>query len=870
MAPKHWLVARGWSRHFLCLLFVILCVLSAPRVRADQPVPLAQALGVIESLEGRIRNAEWKVDNRRGRAKDSSDLRSIEFGPEFEKGWVVFEPISGRYRLDLESVLAWSGGLAPYIGVREIYTYDGENAREFKRDAPGEKLPGPGGHPGRGHIQKGTTDSAMKWGRSAGTGYFPPYFNSIKLSEFLRTKQAAKDTVQIMEDKHGIWHITCKDPDIPAPGRGIMQIDYDPGKGGVVVGARRSDPESSAEWHRTQIELQKIQNEFWIPKAVHCVRLLDKVVDRIVYSDVKINQPIQQSVFTQEFPIGAVVTDHVQKTIYKAGAKITDEQAAIKSYMKAQGLYPGRDASVRFWVYVMVGFGLAVAAILGWLVVRRRRSGPSAKTTAALLIGAVVVFGFPTDSSAQAPTGTTSESPPMLQCGFNVTVFALEYFGVPSYSAPLTAAALEATREGISLARIQTVLEAHGLKVEARQKVKLADMPSGLRRGALAITAVRRGTKETPYHHYLIVMRHVERGPVVVDVLAAVRPLDKVIAETNEDSQTGMVLFVQSSNKDATNQARERSPLKISPEKMDLGSFALRGPEASLPWKQKFAVENTSKLPVMVTRVASSCGCVTAIDWKGGILNPGERREVKFAVVRAAWGLGGPETRHITLSFADGHEQEMAISGNAVKSKDAHRPIQISCTALRIDWARLSQGKNVLEKSAAVGFDNGADSIEVRSDVPWLAGEVKRSSERDGFVNVHIIKASNLLLENREVQGALRISSAKDQPGATIKVTLFRNDFFQIRPAALELVGMPAQRKELVVEPIAPIARRLACKKAWSDPAGITVEFEQRANSVRLVVGREKAAAAGIYLVKMLLESEQEQAIGTVLVTAKD
>ena len=72
-------------------------------------VELKQALAVIEANETRYHSLQWTVECREGTLADPDDLKTITFGTVHHQGRTILEPVTGRYRADLTSVMRWSG-----------------------------------------------------------------------------------------------------------------------------------------------------------------------------------------------------------------------------------------------------------------------------------------------------------------------------------------------------------------------------------------------------------------------------------------------------------------------------------------------------------------------------------------------------------------------------------------------------------------------------------------------------------------------------------------------------------------------------------------------------------------------------------------
>src|SRR6266849_4549422 len=91
-----------WKGSFfrILVLVALFSTISTPCAIGDKSISPGEAVQVIETLEKKIEVAEWHIDALHGTLGNPSDLSTFVKTPDHAKGWVTFEPNSGRYRVE--------------------------------------------------------------------------------------------------------------------------------------------------------------------------------------------------------------------------------------------------------------------------------------------------------------------------------------------------------------------------------------------------------------------------------------------------------------------------------------------------------------------------------------------------------------------------------------------------------------------------------------------------------------------------------------------------------------------------------------------------------------------------------------------------
>lgn len=361
----------------------------------SEVIPPERAIEVARAHEAnflaRVRTARWSVKNGYGKIPNISDLSDLRFERDPQastRSTSYVDLAAGRYRYSFSGIVGvrQANGEVSYTNIDVVRINDGQIDLEFTRQTPGREPPPPTA-PAHGRISRDRFVEFMdEVGASSGLGWFPPNFWNVRFSKFLEDRHAQGKLFKIESQPDGTWiiHSTPADPHSP-PGGSDARLGYDPQRGLVLWEELTGNPDAKIKewagkiWHRHVIVWQEIEKGLWVPARFDYLNLAAKIVARIEYHDVVINQPLDEKEFTLEFPIGTQVIDNVGRKLYTVtGQPIDEKQAAqlfIDSTKDATELEEVlRQAKQPFWKnqnYYAKGVLLVVALGL-WVGVRHR------------------------------------------------------------------------------------------------------------------------------------------------------------------------------------------------------------------------------------------------------------------------------------------------------------------------------------------------------------------------------------------------------------------------------------------------------------------------------------------------------------------
>ena len=230
---------------------VLLCFVQglalAPPASADPEIALDKALVTIESSERRIQTLRWTVEMREGKVKDPLRLETADWGQVHHHGHVMMEHFSGRYRVELDSVMRWVQGVNDHVAERNTWSFDGVLFRDLNYSSPGKVLPRippqPGDDRGRGHIYRAGEEKSQfaAFRMACGIGEMPPNHLGEPLSGLIRNGLETRRTVRItaMGD---LWKILVPERE----GDSTIAVEYDPHKDAVLRATwQNGSPEQS-------------------------------------------------------------------------------------------------------------------------------------------------------------------------------------------------------------------------------------------------------------------------------------------------------------------------------------------------------------------------------------------------------------------------------------------------------------------------------------------------------------------------------------------------------------------------------------------------------------------------------------------------
>ncbi len=290
------------------ILCCVMGLVACPPVWAGKDIDLDRALETIESSERRAQSLQWKVQVREGKVKDPMRPETATWGQVRHQGHVVIEHFSGRYRVDLDSVMRWIQGVNDHVAERNTWSFDGVLFRDLNYTSPGKVLPRippqPGDDIGRGRIYRAgeETNQFEAFRLTCGIGDIPPNHFGEPLSALMRHGIKTKREVRIVVEGD-LWKISVPE----RQGDSTIVVEYDPRKDAVLRATWQNGiPESP--WSQWDYELQEVDG-FWVPKTITRVNLFDKTIWQSRISDVKLNIATPHQAFELVFPPWSSVTD---------------------------------------------------------------------------------------------------------------------------------------------------------------------------------------------------------------------------------------------------------------------------------------------------------------------------------------------------------------------------------------------------------------------------------------------------------------------------------------------------------------------------------------------------------------------------------
>lgn len=859
---------------------------------AAEPPSVATVISIIESMEARFNVIEWKFHTTEVTGLESGGLEPAarEGSPFLVKGFVRWDPATQRYFADFDSILRWQNGLAPFIAAHRQMSYDGELFRFWERTQPGSTLPEFDDR-ANGAISESSKEAEgaafyNAWLIESGIAFVPPLFPTFveppsRLSNLLRSQQEAGRPLDVAVNSDGTWRFrTTMHFDDGDPFE--LRIWYDPNKG-CVSRAEWGGGNPDVVWRRYDADLAEVQDGVWVPRECRLTQELQTppVTKRIVLTDFTMKPNLSQDAFRVTFPPGTRVDDHVEDRSYLVGPAVAKEPEQIRKFIDANDLSPDGKGSAQtayawrhrlIWINGIALICIAAAVLVIWKL--RSKTPPSAGAGRKLRF-LIPLLLFPGTSSAEtgnvdasAISYSSGEHIRISQCGVTVSIFACELFGV-KYNELTLAASLPATRDGISMQDVRNVLEAHGLSVQARAHLTVEDLEQPLRSGMIAILPLQ---SDRHINHYFVAMTDKNNQAVLVDVPIGIRPLREALGSQALVDSGGLALFVSR----RTN-AGESTPLgekmDVDPPVINLGTFPIDGPTASVPIDGSIVVRNTTDQAIMVCSVDTSCSC-TKPEWVGGVLKAGQTQHVDFKIIPGAWGEGFKH-QAVVMKFPDGSKKEVKIIGTGMTASKI-QDLVIKPERIDIDAQQLEPGSAPHFRAKLEGDGASLARLTVMRQEQWLVANLieidKESSARQLEVTFDLSNpavAAVAIGNIPELRGTILISDSGDEsmPAIPVGVRLYCRPLV-IEPRIVEVLRMETKSVDLRV--ISPGRKKsdIEIKDFDVNSAPISVELDGRSDKGQSIsITANADALPGYYSIRCIAGlADGKSSTGTFIV----
>jgi hypothetical protein len=302
------------------------------------------------------------------------------------------------------------------------------------------------------------------------------------------------------------------------------------------------------------------------------------------------------------------------------------------------------------------------------------------------------------------------------------------------------------------------------------------------------------------------------------------------------------VLFVR---RPKTDPALQASQVSLTPREIDLGEFKIGTREYSKVHPTAFTVENNSDRPVLVRNLYSSCNC-GVVDWDGGVIAAGQKKEVPVRITPGGWGWGRVE-RFVTLEFADGSTAKFRMIANKPKPEEKQQ-ISIEPEILRISLNPAVPDSKTLVQHARLNLgQTSLDQVKITSDSRWLAAELVQGKGKNGDVIVRI-DSSQLEGSGFPVKGELLFTTHSDEAPVRLQVILSSQHRYVVTPPVVALGK--GKTATIAIKPASslnrPIGSSLPPADILSGPKGLSITcIEASPSEIQLQVGCTKDTPAG-------------------------
>lgn len=879
-----------------CVL--LLSVSGEPACAQQKAMTVDRAVKLFAGLEREYKALEWTLEFSRGQLRDASDVSSVlkSDGSRPYRATVRFDPQARRYLVTTQEVSPWQGRPgesvpAPFVAINRSRGFDGRVHRSSDQQAHAKDLEKANlerakQSPNLGLVmdrEYDNVDFVNNHAAGMAFGLMPPNvfdwdLPPMPLSKMLERRQKAGAKVEVTEDESGIVHVRYRwtKPDEPVPTFSVFDGRFDVKKGGVCLGWTISQgfvkgdvAETEIPWKRCEFDNFEAAPGLWAPREINIVSAMERppFVDKLTLTDVRVNPPLDAKAFILEFPTGTYVDDHIANKSYTVTGGAIDEQAAVKEFITRHKLQARpRRAAWFSWsrLAILMSLFAAVGAVFAWrrglgvvlMVIALNSESMGAEPGA----NALVPEAENRETEATADyiiSHHPAERIRVAECGFTVSLFALEHFGI-SYELAHVKSALRQTDRGIRLGDIHELLLAYGLACEARQNVDPVALQRSVQDGYLAIFPIRTGKNSD---HFLVALLGENEEPKAVDVLRRVTPLRDLVFDSHLSVYSGVVLLVRAAD---SRPARDRTLMggrvRATPAVVELGAFPLDGPEGMVKRRAEVVLENTSSKPVLIKSVIVACGC-TDLDWKGGVIRAGAKQPVSVTARPVAWGAG-KQRKGMTFKFLDDSELKVEVVGEGQTVQQVQQ-VTVAPQQLRYEiGADAIAGKVPLTRDLSVtGESESLDVLRVTSTATWLTAEIATSTERSRRVQARVSVQDALLQlqadESSELSGELKFSTKEGAHPLVVPVTVIPKEFFTATARRLEMeLGTDSEVEFL---PLAKEAKSISISTVQSDPPGLVFEKQTVEHGAKLLVRGEAATPPGLYVVRCQLQSDSKR-----------
>ncbi|MFN7803468.1 MAG: DUF1573 domain-containing protein, partial [Planctomycetaceae bacterium] len=343
-----------------------------------------------------------------------------------------------------------------------------------------------------------------------------------------------------------------------------------------------------------------------------------------------------------------------------------------------------------------------------------------------------------------------------------------------------------------------------------------------------------------------------------------VRQLEKAIADEVRTKEIELAMLISRPHLGSPVPSTE---VLVSPQEIEIGHIPVTGPGNSVPVTSQFWIQNLSRMPVLVTGVATGCGCSRA-KWQPGMIRPGDRLSIEYSLIPGAWGHGR-STRRVDISFADGGIKSVTTSATGVSAAEIQR-LEITPTRVQIDAPAFTE-TNPEAVCKVSGIGRSVTSLTATSSQSWLQARIEKApTDTHASIIISVVASAPDLKRlhgvESEIVGSILVRADKDSPAEEIHVKVARPSI-RMAPGVINVKTGSEALAHVEFAHDKPLdEHRLRIVAVESRSNDLTVEFDRDRPSAELRVRAADTTSPGRHLIRITVEDGNSRAMGTMLV----
>ena len=716
-------IPSSWIRFILAQLACVYCLSGVIRSEELDPKTFLELLTAREQLGERYSWDSDYVGLRGNRTFPAGAIKAqleswhaaglkdvLEDDPYRVKTTAVYEPGSGRFRIEASLVQRWEGGQFPVISERLHWAFDGKMYSVWRRSRRGTELPPleivesqhadeslgrPTGSYSQTNEEAELLSGLFFWsGISALPTFIEPLSEQAerpcRITAYFRAK-LNEGRLKVYSVSKDLIRAECTIDIAKGRDKNIVQYDFDPTRGWMLIRATQHVAAGYPPHEEVSIQPREWRPGHWLPETITRYRWIDALGSRQRISNVKIVPAADERSFRIEMPQGTEVTDHVNEMAYLLSPGPIEEASAAQQYLRTHRVpsirrsnSPDDDSGTglrSLLIFNSVLVTLGVIFILRRRYLRKRNSGQFLVALLLLADGQSNANQVDEVREALSAEVTRSSAPAvawnngwevtlpdigrvrMSQCGLNVAYTMLHAFE-RQFDPIVVARLLEPSRNGIQMSDLQKVLRAHGIDAIPRTRVSLREIISFLGDDTIVLVAVPPSVSKSvtrPASHYVLISHNEVGEPIVLDPPRGIKRLQTWAKVDVERFSDLTVLICQLHEKPLA------AKLIVSNNRLEIPSKDAEGVRRTA--ETKLVLKNSSETPIAITRIDLPCGCIK-MDFDGGLIEANRAIPVTVSIEKSRWGIGR-QRKEIRFMCSDRSTCAVAIEGELIAASES-------------------------------------------------------------------------------------------------------------------------------------------------------------------------------------------------------